>query len=189
MQYVIMSDGKGTRWNNYLNITKQEIVINGENLLQRMVRQIKNLDENAQIIISSSNPNHNVDGCMLYASGNVNKYKKMYLYEKIKEPTIFLYGDTYYEDNVIKIIINSLTDKVLFFGNENAIIAIKVIDFELFKNKLDIYNGEKTLLHEFEEYDVNKLFVHVGYDFKNVNTSDDYHSILKTKNLIKINKR
>lgn len=100
-----------------------------------MVRQIKNLDENAQIIISSSNPSHKIVGCMLYVSENINKYKKMYLYEKINEPTIFLYGDTYYYDNIIKIIINSLTDKVLFFGNENAIIAIKVTDFELFKNK------------------------------------------------------
>lgn len=48
---------------------------------------------------------------------------------------------------------------------------------------------KKTLLHEFEEYDINKLFIYVGYDFKNVNTSDDYHSILKSKNLIKTNKR
>ena len=190
MQYVILSDGKGTRWHEYMNITKQEIVIDGENLLQRMTRQIKKIDKNAQIIISSSNPNHNVAGCMLYTSENANKYKKMYLYEKINEPTIFLYGDTYYEDNTIEKIINSSTDNVLFFGNENAIIAIKVIDFELFKDKLDIYDGEKTLLHEFEEYAIEKLFIHVGYDFKNVNTSDDYHSILTTKRLIKkTNKR
>lgn len=43
----------------------------------------------------------------------------------------------------------------------------------------------KTLLHEFEEYDINKLFVHVGYDFKNINTSDDYHSLIKTKRIDK----
>lgn len=43
IQYVIMSDGKGTRWNNYMNITKQEIVIDGENLLERISRQIKKL--------------------------------------------------------------------------------------------------------------------------------------------------
>lgn len=189
MQYVILSNGKGTRWNNYMNITKQEIVINGESLLQRIVRQIKNSDEAAKITISSSNPNHEVAGCMLYSSENTNKYKKMYLYEKINEPIIFLYGDTYYEDNIMDIIVNSFTDKVLFFGNENAIIAIKVIDYELFKNKLDIYNGDKRLLHEFEEYDINRLFINVGYDFKNINTSDDYHSILKIKKLTKTNKR
>lgn len=181
MQYVIMSDGTGTRWNNYLNITKQEIVIDGENLLERIVRQIRNLDKYAKIIISSHNPNHKVAGCMLYASEDDNKYKKMYLYEKISEPITFLYGDTFYEDNVIEMIVNGLTDKVIFYGNENAIIAIKVTDYKLFKSKLDIYDGSKTLLHEFEEYDINKLFVHVGYDFKNINTSDDYHSLIKTK--------
>lgn len=181
MQYVIMSDGKGARWNNYLNITKQEIIIDGENLLERMVRQIKSFDKYAKIIISSHNPNHKVDGCMLYASEDDNKYKKMYLYEKINEPTVFLYGDTYYEDNVIKMIVNSLDDKVIFYGNENAIIAIKVTDYKLFKSKLDVYDGIKTLLHEFEECDINKLFVHVGYNFKNINTSDDYHSLVKIK--------
>lgn len=181
MQYVIMSDGKGARWNNYLNITKQEIIIDGENLLERMVRQIKSFDKYAKIIISSHNPNHKVDGCMLYASEDDNKYKKMYLYEKINEPTVFLYGDTYYEDNVIKMLVNSLDDKVIFYGNENAIIAIKVTDYKLFKSKLDVYDGIKTLLHEFEECDINKLFVHVGYNFKNINTSDDYHSLVKIK--------
>ena len=186
MQYVIMSDGKGTRWNNYLNITKQEIVIDGENLLERIARQVKKNDKQAKIIISSHNSNHKVAGCMLYASENNNKYKKMYLYEEINEPTIFLYGDTYYEDNIIEIIVNSSVDKIAFYGNENAIIAIKVIDYKLFKNKLDVYDGIKTLLHEFDEYDVNKLFVHIGYNFKNINTSDDYHSLIKIKRRQKV---
>lgn len=185
MQYVIMADGKGTRWNNYLNITKQEIVIDGENLLERMVRQVKNFDKYAKIIISSHNPNHKVDGCILYASEVDNKYKKMYLYEQISEPTVFLYGDTYYEDNVIETIVNDSIEKLMFYGNENAIIAIKVIDYNLFKSKLNIYNGTKTLLHEFEEYGASKLFVNVGYDFKNINTSDDYQSLVKTKKMIK----
>lgn len=188
MQYVIMSDGKGTRWNNYLNITKQEIVIDGENLLERMAHQIKNFDKGAKIIISSHNPNHKVDGCMLYASEAEDTYKRMYLYEKINEPTVFLYGDTYYEDNVIETIVNTSIEKVMFYGNENAIIAIKVNDYDLFKKKLNIYNGTKTLLHEFEEYDINKLFVNVGYDFKNINTIDDYQSLVKTKKMTK-NKR
>lgn len=177
-----------TRWNNYLNITKQEIVIDGDNLLERMARQIKKFDKDAKIIISSHNPNHKVDGCMLYASEAEDTYKRMYLYEKINEPTVFLYGDTYYEDNVIETIVNTSIEKVMFYGNENAIIAIKVNDYDLFKKKLNIYNGTKTLLHEFEEYDINKLFVNVGYDFKNINTSDDYQSLVKTKKMTK-NKR
>ena len=74
------------------------------------------------------------------------------------------------------------------YGNENTIIAIKVNDYDLFKKKLNIYNGTKTPLHEFEEYDINKLFVNVGYDFKNINTSDDYQSLVKTKKMSK-NKR
>ena len=48
MQYVIKSDGNGTRWKNYLNITKQQIVFDSENLLERMARQIKNFDKDAK---------------------------------------------------------------------------------------------------------------------------------------------
>ena len=115
MQYVIMSDGKGTRWNNYMNITKQEIVIDGENLLERIARQIKSFDKDAKIIVSSHNPNHKVDGCILYASETEDVYKRMYLYEKINEPTIFLYGDTYYEDNV------TFSQKIKLTGKEYKI--------------------------------------------------------------------
>lgn len=188
MQYVIMSDGNGTRWNNYLNITKQQIVIDSENLLERIACQIKNFDKDAKIIFSLHNPNHKVDGCMLYDSEDEDVYKRMYFYEKINNPTVFLYGDTYHEDNVIETIVNTSIEKVMFYGNENAIIAIKVNDYDLFKKKLNIYNGTKTPLHEFEEYDINKLFVNVGYDFKNINTSDDYQSLVKTKKMSK-NKR
>ena len=40
MKYIIMSDGKGTRWNNYLGITKQEVIINNERLIDRTIRMI-----------------------------------------------------------------------------------------------------------------------------------------------------
>lgn len=95
----------------------------------------------------------------MYASETEDVYKRMYLYEKINEPTIFLYGDTYYEDNDIETIVNTSIEKVMFYGNENAIIAVKVNDCDLFKRKLNIYNG--------------------------TNTSDDYQSLVKTKKMIK----
>lgn len=40
MKYIILSDGKGTRWNNYLEITKQEVIINNERLIDRTIRMI-----------------------------------------------------------------------------------------------------------------------------------------------------
>lgn len=65
-----MSDGKGTRWNNYMNTTKQTISINGENLLQRTIRL---LHEN-------------------------EIYDIMFAFDYLEEPTTFLYGDTFYSD-------------------------------------------------------------------------------------------
>jgi len=38
MKYIIMADGKGTRWNNFNNIPKHFIEINGEKIIFRTVR-------------------------------------------------------------------------------------------------------------------------------------------------------
>ena len=34
MKYIIMADGKGTRWNNYNNIPKHFIEIDGEKIIE-----------------------------------------------------------------------------------------------------------------------------------------------------------
>lgn len=52
-----MSDGKGTRWNNYMNTTKQTISINAENLLQRTIRLLHE-NEIYDILIKSHDRRH-----------------------------------------------------------------------------------------------------------------------------------
>ncbi len=51
MRYVIMADGKGSRWNNFLGHDKQEIRIDGETLLERTVRLVHENDPDAALII------------------------------------------------------------------------------------------------------------------------------------------
>ena len=41
MQYIILSDGKGSRWNNYMGITKQEAIIDGERIIDRTCRLLR----------------------------------------------------------------------------------------------------------------------------------------------------
>lgn len=41
MKYIIMSDGKGTRWNNYLGITEtRSYLLTTERLIDRTIRMI-----------------------------------------------------------------------------------------------------------------------------------------------------
>ena len=41
MKYIIMADGKGTRWQNYNDIPKHFIEINGEKIIERTVRLLR----------------------------------------------------------------------------------------------------------------------------------------------------
>ena len=38
---VIMADGKGMRWNNYMGIPKHFAVVKGEELISRIIRLIR----------------------------------------------------------------------------------------------------------------------------------------------------
>ena len=52
MRYVIMADGKGSRWNNFMGHKKHDISVSGETLLERTVRLVHKFDDAAEIIIT-----------------------------------------------------------------------------------------------------------------------------------------
>ena len=66
MRYIIMADGKGTRWQNYNDIPKHFIEIGGETLLGRTVRLLNEGDEAADVIITSHDPRYEVPGARRY---------------------------------------------------------------------------------------------------------------------------
>ena len=70
MKYIIMADGKGTRWNNYHNIPKHLIEIGGETLLARTVRLLRENDALADIVITSHDPRYEVSGARRYEPQN-----------------------------------------------------------------------------------------------------------------------
>lgn len=61
MQYIIMADGEGKRWGDYLGIPKHLVKINGEPLIARTVRLLK---ENGvtDIIITSRDSRYDFEG-------------------------------------------------------------------------------------------------------------------------------
>lgn len=50
MKYIIMADGKGTRWNNFNNIPKHFIEIDGEKIIFRTVRLLNEMDPAAALL-------------------------------------------------------------------------------------------------------------------------------------------
>ena len=136
MKYIIMAGGPATRWRNYQNTTKHLIKIGNENLLERIVRQ---LQENGceEIFIISDNPLYEVPGStrlpLIYDYKLYNMFYKKYL----NEECVYLYGDTWYNDDIIRTIVNQKTENIDFFGTTESIVGIKVVNHNSFKYYVD----------------------------------------------------
>lgn len=137
MKYIIMADGKGTRWNNYHNIPKHLIEIDGETLLARTVRLLRENDARADIVITSHDSRYEVPGARRYEPQNNHLEIDRFTEELIADDVCFLYGDTFYSESVIQKIADTPAEKLLFFGNERSIVAIKVADGALFRQHVD----------------------------------------------------
>ena len=137
MKYVIMADGKGTRWNNYQNIPKHFIEVGGETLLARTVRLLHEKDRGCKVLITSHDPRYDIDGATRHEPQNNILEIDRFTRELIEDDVCFLYGDTYYSDDAMEKIVNLEAEDLLFFGNEKSIVAVKVKDADLFVQHLD----------------------------------------------------
>lgn len=133
MKYIIMADGKGTRWQNYRDIPKHLIEINGETLLGRTVRLLKEGDPRGKIIITSHDKRYEFSGAQRYEPLHNHLEIDRFTEELIEDSVCFLYGDTFYSETAIDTILSTQTDDIIFFGNARSIVAIKVADGALFK--------------------------------------------------------
>ena len=137
MKYVVMADGKGTRWANYQGIPKHLIEINGESLLERIVRLLKKYDRECEIIITSHDSRYEIEGAKRYEPRNNNIEIDRFTYELIEDDICFLYGDTYYSEEAIITIVNESLGDITFFGTSKSIVAIKVNTSEVVKYHID----------------------------------------------------
>lgn len=134
MKYVIMSAGKGTRWNNYLGLPKHLIKINGETLLGRTTRLLKENGITNYVITTSDNRYKQYGNTkeQTYNDCEVDRF------DPVRDKEIcYLYGDVYYTEEAIKTIIETPTDEILFFGSDYEIFAIKIVDKKLFMKHKD----------------------------------------------------
>ena len=121
MKYVIMCGGEY----DIFKTPKQLTIINGEALVERTVRLLK---ENGITDIAISSDDERFDKYATRLS-HPNSYKvidgKIFgywvdAYYPMKEPCVYLHGDVYYSEDAIKTIINYKSDKNVFIGNEIA---------------------------------------------------------------------
>lgn len=128
-----MADGKGLRWNNYLNKPKHFIEVNGETIIGRIVRLLNEANPKAKVLITSHDKRYEIPGATRYEPQNNVLEIDRFTEELIQDDMIFFYGDTYYSDHAMNLILKTDTSDLLFFGNEKSIVAVKIKNAAIFK--------------------------------------------------------
>lgn len=190
MKYIIMADGKGTRWNNFNNIPKHFIEINGEKIIFRTVRLLNEFDPYCSVTVTSHDPRYDIPGSSRYEpSSNILEIDR-FTEELLEDNICFLYGDTYYSEEALRIIIITEANPLMFFGNSRSIIAVKIKDAAVFKKHFDrvkelflsgkisrcvgwqIY--ESFTGGDLESKQINGSFVTIDDSSRDFNSPDDY---------------
>ena len=149
-KYIIMADSSVG-----FEIPRQLIEIDGEPLVARTIRLLK---ENGvkDIIITAHDERFDNLGAERYEPlhndyipGDPKTYwLNGYPIELLNEPVCFICGDVYFSEEAIKKIVETPTDSTLFFCTYNNTdpryikhhdepLAYKVVDYGLFKKKID----------------------------------------------------
>lgn len=133
-----MANGKGSRWGGHLGIPKQLIEIEGETLLKRIVRQVRQFEPNAEIVISSSDSRHETAGARRHEP-LVNEIElDRFVDELLIDDTCFLYGDTFYTDEAVLAIANAGDTALSFFGDVRSIAGVSCKDAARMREHLHV---------------------------------------------------
>lgn len=135
-RYVIMANGHGIRWGNHLDIPKQLISIEGRTLLERIVAQVRSRDPHAEIIISSGNPRFETPGAIRHEPLRNEIELDRFPPELVTAETCFLYGDTFYANEAMDIIVSTASAQVTFVRTESRIVAVRTGSVDHFLNAL-----------------------------------------------------
>ena len=195
MRFVIMADGKGTRWDNYMGIPKHLAEVDGEPILGRTVRLLNEMTEGeAEVIVTSHDERYEFTGSRRHEPLDNKLEIDRFTAELIEDDTCFLYGDTYYTEEALKTILGTKTDDMIFFGNTKSIVAVKIKDSRLFKehvkNVKDLYMAGKIercvgwqVYQSFTGQDFGKRavpaekFISLGEKTTDFNTPEEYKKI------------
>ena len=176
MKYIIMCAGNGTRWNNYLGIPKHLIKINGEPLLGRTTRLLKE-NKVTDYYITGEDERYSQYGTL------INQTDKDCDIDRFEESIVdgdvcYLYGDVYYTDDAIKKIVEIPTNEILFFGSNFEIFAIKIKNTQLFfKHKhrvIELFMNNK--INRCIGWEIYRSLNHIPFEEHIIN--NEYYKIL-----------
>jgi hypothetical protein len=107
VRVLILCAGDGSRWNNYTGVPKHKVVVEGEILVERTVRQfLKYTDD---IVVVANDDSYSIPGTTCYIAKKDENHKIMDKFLSSQEQwsdtkTIIVYGDVYFTDEAVELI-------------------------------------------------------------------------------------
>lgn len=185
MKYIIMADGEGRRWNNFGGVPKHFAKVGGETLIGRTVRLLKRSCPLSTIIITSHDLRYDFPGTLRHEPQNNHTEIDRFTEELIADDTCFLYGDTWYSEESIQMILQHPAAAVTFFGRGSDIFAVKVRNGAMFRKKV---NEARQILRTqgrkrniglwlFQNLECAE-YAEIDDNTKNINSPEDYFRLL-----------
>lgn len=119
-KYIIIAAGEATRWGNHLGVPKHFAVINGEPIIKRTVRQLRERDV-AQDDIFVVSKDYELSGVvnvypkLNHKNAEADKFLSSRGYWSKHGRTVILLGDVYFTDNAIDKIMNDMNRNWTFY--------------------------------------------------------------------------
>lgn len=167
--------------------------IGDETVLERIVRQLRRVEPDAPIYITSHDPRYEIPGAVRYEPRSNRMEIDRFTWELIGDNTCFLYGDTYYTDEAIEKICGMIGTDLLFFSAGNNIVAIHVFNAQRMKEQVekvreDFISGRIgeckgwQIYHSVAEAGAgaDACMVRLGDETQGFNTVEEYEALLKT---------
>ena len=162
MKIIILAAGKGSRWNNHLGVPKHLAPIKDERLIDRTIRILKERGHVPIITVPETDLLGDLGIEKVKGRDTTELDKLLNCEALIQETTLLLWGDTYFTENAMDIILNDEND-YRFFGRKKGseitgkpyceIFAVKVNKWLIEKCKeLDKIRGNLSRCGSWEVY-------------------------------------
>jgi hypothetical protein len=120
MKVLIVAAGEGVRWQNYRNVPKHIVEVEGQILLHRTYAQFKRYTDN--IVIVSTDPRYAIGQTYAPLIGEFFDFGKIYSSYPIwdEERTIIVFGDVYFTDKAVETIMSNEDDFKFFLRKDKS---------------------------------------------------------------------
>lgn len=206
MKIIILAAGKGSRWNNYLGIPKHLVNVGNERLIDRTIRLLKERGHIPIITVPENDLLGDLGIEKIKGRDTTELDKFLNCEPFIEESTLLLWGDTYFTESAIDIILKDTND-YRFFGRKKGsqitgkpyceVFAVKVNKWLIEKcQELDKIRGNLTRCGSWEVYKFinnhpldwisadyssipNHDFTEINDMTDDIDSKEDYEELLK----------